>query len=310
MPISRRLPISNIGRLGALDAAKRKSDSSNITDSILSSNTINRLNNFYPIYKNAYENRMAALGAQTSATEVTVQDRNNARTFTSHFIQVFNLGIDREKYIAEHRSFYGVGLNVGALPGLSTEADILIWCNRLITGDAERLAAGGLPMDNPSIAEVDTAYRKLLLSIDNQSNKKDAYDKAQEALEALNPEADKLILRIWNEIDTAYDDHEPSSRRRKGREWGIIFTSTTSATAITGIVLHASDGLPIAQAKVQLLEADISTKTDAKGAFSINTDLIGKVTLLVQKIDFQHQTISIELEENKPMVVKIQLTKI
>lgn len=310
MSISRRLPSTNIGRFSALDAAKRKLDSTDAADIVLSANTISRLNILYPLYKEAYETRTAVLGIQTSATEAANQDRSNSRTYISHFVQVFNLGVERKKYPAEHRSFYGLGINNGSVPTLTAEADILLWGNNLIKGDAKRLAAGGEPMSNPSIAELETVYNKMLQSIDAQSSKKDTYDKAQEALETLNPEADKLILRIWNEIDTAYDEHEAASRRRKAREWGVVYSSITSIIALTGVVLNALDNSPIAQAKVHLLETDTSSKTDAAGLFSINTNIVGKVTLVVQKLGFANQTIELEVEENKALQIEVLMNKI
>lgn len=307
MALSRRLPRTNIARSIALEAAKRKSDSINPADHILTPNSISRLNNFYVLYKNASEARTAALGAQTSATDAANQNRNNTRTYLSHFIQVFNLGVERKKYVAEHRSFYGLGINNNAVPPLSAEADILLWGNNLIKGDAERLLASGAPMDNPNITEVVTVYNKMLLSIDQQSTQKDAYDKAQEALDALNTEADKLILRIWNEIDTAYDDLEAPSRRRKAREWGVVYASTNLTSLLTGSVLNATDNTPIAQAKVYLAEADISTSTDANGLFTLSTNLTGSATVVVEKTGFATQTQTIELEENKSLNLTVLL---
>lgn len=307
MALSRRLPKSNTARYLALEAAKRKSDTLVPANNILSPNTISRLNSFYVAYKDATEARTAALGTQTSATDAANQNRSNTRTYISHFIQVFNLGIERKKYIAEHRSFYGLGINNNAVPPLTSEADILLWGNNLITGDPERISAGGAPMDNPDIAELSVVYNKMLLSIDQQSIQKDSYDKAQEALDALNPEADKLILRIWNEIDTAYDDLEAPSRRRKAREWGVVYISTNSTSSLTGTVLNALDNMPIAQAKVYLTEADISTSTDTNGLFMLNTNLVGAATVLVEKTGFTSETQTIELEENKALNITILL---
>ena len=117
-------------------------------------------------------------------------------------------------------------------------------------------------------------------------------------------------MRIWNEIDTAYDEHEAASRRRKAREWGVVYSSITSIIALTGVVLNALDNSPIAQAKVHLLETDTSSKTDAAGLFSINTNIVGKVTLVVQKLGFANQTIELEVEENKALQIEVLLNKI
>ena len=56
----------------------------------------------------------------------------------------------------------------------------------------------------PSIAEV-TAEVNLFKTLNaSQSTLKDAYDNAQEAVSDMRPEVDSLILRIWDEVETAF----------------------------------------------------------------------------------------------------------
>ena len=104
------------------------------------------------------------------------------------------------------------------------DGDIVLWGKNIIDGERERVRAGGVPMSNPTVDEVAAEYNNFLLVREDQSKKKDAHDKAQEALDALRPEADELIKDIWDEIDYKYRKESPSSRRRKAREYGVKYS--------------------------------------------------------------------------------------
>ena len=56
-----------------------------------------------------------------------------------------------------------------------------------------------------------------------QSTAKDAYDAGQEAVAAQRPSVDALIKDLWDTIEFALRADEPSSLRRKAREWGVFY---------------------------------------------------------------------------------------
>lgn len=309
MSLSRRLPNSNITRLEALSAAKKKLLSSNPEDLILSDNIVDRLNNMYFLYSNAYSERIAAFGDKASYSNAIQQNRKALQMYLSHFIQVFNLGIERNEHPVEHRSFYGLPINNQVLPNLKSEASVLLWSNNLVAGDAKRLEAGGLPMSNPSIAQIITATKVLSQNIALHNAQEDVCNKAQSALDDLNPEADKVILRLWNEIAVAYDNLDAPARRRKSREWGVMYTNSTSSFNLMGTVLNYHNNEPIAKAKVHLVEADSSVKTNKQGAFLLKTNLSGIVTLAVEKLGFVTEIQQLILVDNEDLETAILLKK-
>lgn len=298
MGIQRRLPQSDESRLKALNAAKNKKDNTPPSKIVLTPNTITRLDSTQPDYAAKMLDRGKALQAQSTATEALEKAKAKTVMFISHFIQTFNNSVDRGVFAKSDRAFYQLDVNSNRVPDLKSEADILLWGNRLIDGDAQRVAAGGAAMGFPTIAEVTTVFNDFK-NLDNaQSAKKDAYDDAQEAVSTLKEEVDKLILRMWDEVETAYNDEPITSKRRKSREWGVVYVSTTE-TVIEGTVTNFNDNTPLADADVLIVETDNSTKTDANGKYKLTTQAIDNVTVSVAKENFVRENITVNIPGGK-----------
>lgn len=218
MSLSRRLPTTDVARNVALKSAMIKKTSVAPADMAITPNTKTRLETNQPIYLQLMDERGNALQAQSQSTAGKLITQAKGKMFISHFVQTFNNGVDRGVYLASHRAFYKLDVNSSSVPPLIKEADIIYWGEQLINGDAARITAGGAPMSNPTILEVKAEYDKFVLANTGQSTLKDDYDKAQEAVSAMNPEVDKLILKIWDEVETFYNEEELSSKRRNARE--------------------------------------------------------------------------------------------
>lgn len=277
--LARRLPNSNLGRDRALKQAHDKFSSIPATTVILHPNTSTRLGEMRTDYKDkqdAVAAAQAALSVNTPLKDAAVQ---KLKKYVSHFIQVFNLGVDREKYPAAHRAFYHLEVSSAAVPNLDAEADVFLWAGRLIDGDAERVAAGGAAMANPDIAEVTTERDAAQPLYTNQSTLADALDTAQEDLEALNPEADKLIKRVWNEVETFYSEEEAGSMRDNAREWGVVYVAVGPGATLTGLVKNPA-GEPLEGIGVELAETGATAVTNPEGRFNLSTTFIGDGNLV------------------------------
>ena len=111
------------------------------------------------------------------------------------------------------------------VPATHSEAELSRWAENLITGDAMRIAQGGVAMAMPSVAQVQAAYTHYLADKADQSAKKEAYDLAQEALTALMPQARQIVKDIWNDVENTYRNDDDESRRRKAAEYGVVYVS-------------------------------------------------------------------------------------
>ena len=306
MALTRRLPQSDSARKIALDTGKTKKDNTAPADVVLTPNTVTRLDTTQPLFKQKMQERGNALQSQSDATAAKNAAQAKAKMYISHFIQGFNNGADRDYFPKSHRAFYQLDVSSNSVPPMNTEAEITLWGDNLIDGDAERITAGGAAMSVPSIAEVTTEVNLFKTLNADQSTAKDAYDNAQEAVSDMRPEVDSLILRIWDEVETAFNDEPIESKRRKAREWGVVYVSTQKAT-ITGLVTDSASGNPLQNVNVALLESEVIVLTDEEGRYTLETSHTGEGTLEFSLAGYVTQTFPIEVHEGGEITQDVSL---
>ena len=301
MGIKRRLPNSDETRHIALSTAKTKKDNTPPGNIVITPNTTTRLDAVQPLFAQKMQARGKALQLQSDSTSAKTTAQAKAKMYISHFIQTFNMGVDRGVFPASHRAFYKLDVSSKSVPLLNTEPLVTLWGQRLIDGDVERLAAGGAVIPMPTIAEVTTEYNVFKTANIEQSTAKDAYDKAQEAVGDMRPEMDKLILRIWDEIETAFDDEPIESKRRKAREWGVVYISTQK-TIFTGTVTDAATGNPLLDVNVALVESGDIVQTLADGTYKLSTTFTGLGTLEFALEGYETQAIPVEVHPGDSLI--------
>lgn len=291
---TRRLPNSAATRLKAMRTGKDRKDAIPAPLVIpYTATTAAKLDLFYPAYKLKVEAMELALQAQTNVS-ATVQDtRQMAEWLISDFFSALQSAIRRKLFNASVRAYYGLAVSDEKIPRIKTEADIVFWGDKAATGEAARIAAGGAAITFPSIAEVNTAVNNFKNPNQAQANAKEAYDAAQEAVEADKAEADKLILKMWNETETAFDDGDKPSMRRKAREWGVIYVPTPGETpspddySIIGTITDAATGNPINEVVVAIENTPVVALTDADGKYFIGVQPAGTYSLIIYKGGYQ-----------------------
>lgn len=290
----RKLPESAAGRLTALQAGKERKDAIPAPPVIpYTANTITRLDTFYPIHKAKVEAMEAALVAQTNITATVKAARGDAEMYISHFFQALQNAIRRGVYDASVRGYYGLDINDGTVPPLKSEAEITYWGGKAATGEAARIAAGGTAVPFPTIGEVNTKVNAFKAANQLQANAKDLYDIAQEAVEAENIEADKLILKMWNETETAFDEGDKPSMRRKSRDWGVVYAVTPGEQldpnefSMFGRVTDLVTGTKIEDVIVRLEENNTIAITDTHGYYYMPVQTPGTYTVQVIKNGYE-----------------------
>jgi hypothetical protein len=291
---TRRLPTTDEGRLRALNSGKTKNDSIPLPQQFLTANTKTRLNTMQPQFQTAMQNRGNALAAQGGATTLVNSAFAEGRNYISHFIQVFNFGVARNKYPAAHRAYYQLDMNNDKLPALRSEQDITTWGLRISQGDAARIAAGGVAMANPDVAEVDAAILNFNTVNGSQSTLKDAYDTAQEVVEGLREEADKVIKKVWDEVETFYNEETPASKRRNAREWGVVYMSDIELT-FNFEVKDSATNAPIANVEILLEETGNTVNTDAAGIAQMLSKISDECNFKFTHADYVVQEVNVQL---------------
>lgn len=282
--IKRQLPETIESRLEALGLAKNKRDNLPVgAPNPFTGTTNTRLTTAWGDYTAKMTTLATTRGAYNTGTPVKNAAGDMLRLFISHFIQVFNFGVARGKYLAGHRTYYQLPVEDSPLPDLSKDSDLIKWANFIVAGDVLRLAAGGAPMENPSPMEVDMAKTTFSTLFTSQSNNKDAFDNAQEDLEAYFVEADKTILKVWDELEAFYNDETDESRRENMREWGVVYITVGDNKTMSGTVTY--NGLPGAGLQVRFKSGKNKSICNATGGYSLNTTLMGNQKVVIEKLD-------------------------
>ena len=98
------------------------------------------------------------------------------------------------------------------------------WGKKIIEGEQQRTAQGGIPIYNPTIARVKVHYDIFLDSYERQKNLQALTNRSLEELASMRGRADELILDIWNQVETKYQDVTPNEvRLDKCRDYGLIY---------------------------------------------------------------------------------------
>ena len=221
---SRRLPRTNDDRSTAMSLCTVKYNATpNPADKLITSTQFGTLSLRATTWNTARDTLPPLLRAQTTATNavnaaVTVLER-----IISHFIQVFNMAIARGGFTASDRTYYQLDESSDVVPPLASGADLRLWAGRIASGETVRVAAGGAPMAMPSAAQVATVFSTYTSADATQTTAKTNFDLGQEAVSNQIAATDLLILDLWDTIEFNLRANDPTSLRRKAREWGVVY---------------------------------------------------------------------------------------
>jgi hypothetical protein len=188
-----------------------------------SSASLQKLRQFMPQFENMFHQQRSALSLQVNKGREYSALMRKARLYVSHFYQVLNFAIARGDMPAASRKFYGIRENDSRVPPLQTEKDILFWGEKLLKGEAERIANGGSMMNNPSSAVVRVRYEQFADAAHSQKITQKSTLYATDRISALRAEADKLIQTIWDEVEATYDLLPDEDRREKAGLYGVVY---------------------------------------------------------------------------------------
>ncbi len=119
---------------------------------------------------------------------------------------------------------YGLGENGRLSPRPTRYDGWLETAGHLLRGEETAVAAGGLPMSNPSAAELQAVLDGVMVETTAVVAADRAHDEAQEAVAALRGQADQWVRDIVLQLRYTQRHHTPASRRRVMRRYGVLFT--------------------------------------------------------------------------------------
>lgn len=219
----RRLPNTDQARVRALKAAVDKGDVYTVRDLAISLKTLFDARSFLHKFEMAHLYYMKCYENQVQASRKHQANVKIARLYVSHFIQVLNLAVLRDEIKMSQKKMYGLP-DSNTVPDLLTDAALVEWGRKIIDGEQQRIALGGIPIYNPAIARVKVHYDIFLESYERQRGYQSLTNKSLEQLASMREQADQLILDIWNQVEEKFLEITPSETKLdKCREYGLIY---------------------------------------------------------------------------------------
>lgn len=219
----RRLPNTDSARLKALQCASEKGKEIPPFKLAFSQCTYQKVQSFLPRFENAINRHKNTYARQVSRNKEYHELMKKARLYISHFIQVVNMSIIRGEHSSRIREYYNLNGYGNKLPPLNSEEEIIQWGKNLTEGESKRKMEGLSPFTNPTIAVVKVRYEKFLEACKNQKMLQNATNRCLNELAAMRPEANEIILNVWNEVEESFKDLPEGLRREKAREYGLNY---------------------------------------------------------------------------------------
>lgn len=192
--------------------------------------TLDAVNALLPTFQAAVQAAHNRLSARVDAT------RAQAAAFARlrNCIRAFWAGLHRRAHwlgCPEVIPFYGFAAQE-PLPRIHGRAHWLTMAAQAIEGDAAAAAAGYPAMVNPSAAELQPLLESARSCIEAVAQADRAYQEAQQAVAALRPRANELIVLTVLDLRYYLSRFEASERRRIMRSYGARFCDVTEGEAM------------------------------------------------------------------------------
>ncbi|MDR1881549.1 MAG: hypothetical protein LBR26_02055 [Prevotella sp.] len=174
-------------------------------------------------FENAQLLYRESLEIQASSNKKFQKLVKNTRLYISHFIQVLNLCVIRNEIKKEQKRLYNMTPENFTVPDLTSNDALLYWGNSLIKGERARLAQGGAPIYNPTIARVDVAFSQFKDAYFSQKVYRNTTSRQLENLSGQRNDIDSALSALWNQIEAAFANLPSGERIERCKEYGIVY---------------------------------------------------------------------------------------
>lgn len=217
-------PTSDTSRLEVLRKAKNRLDQAEPAEVVLTAATVAILNDMFPNWEREVRERDVAAGGESEAAKALRTAGNQLRMYISHYLQAFNNAVERDEFSPAERAKFQLPVSQESVPTLSNESDLVTWGDRLIKGEAARLADALAPVTMPPIAAVDEKYQAFLTARTARDDaNKDAERESEDVTKMRDGVDDFIREDLWYEIVGAFRKEQPAAGRRKARLWGVRY---------------------------------------------------------------------------------------
>lgn len=219
----RRLPKTDSARLKALKTLLDNNDIYTVRNRFIDWKTINRAQPIYDKLLTAVSQYKMNQAAQVRNSARVVAPQRKATMYVSHFLQVLFMTVERGELRKSNLKLYGLDENTTTLPNIKTAEGLLHWGKLATEGERQRLKKGGRPIYNPSIGMVSTHFDIFKNAYEQQQRFQQRTAQSLKELQKLRPEADEVLLDLWNQIEKHFENEPPETRFKECRKYGVIY---------------------------------------------------------------------------------------
>ena len=219
----RRLPNTDAARIRAMKTALQKGQDLPPHKLAFSAKLLVDLRRILPLFENNIRHYRHSVNIQNSKSKNYAETMRKARMYLTHFIKVMNMAVTRGDLSAEIRTFYGMDISDSTVPSLISENELVNWGKKVIEGEELRIRQGGSPITNPTIAVVKVWYESFLHALHyNNTQAKRIFD-LMDKNNFLRKEVDKLILELWNEVESTHIEYAEEARKTMNEAYGLVY---------------------------------------------------------------------------------------
>ncbi len=219
----RRLPNTDSARIKALKTAIDKCSDTDFNDVVVTMKTLYRAKSVVGKFERMYKTYQQTFETQIKANKSFQQQIKNARMYLSHFVQVLNLSVIRNEIKPSNLILYGLEESEMLVPDISTSEMLLEWGHKIIAGEESRIAEGGVPIYNPTIAKVKVMFSIFKDGYQIQQIHQKATTRTQMEVVAFRAEVDEIILDLWDQVEGANNDLPSKKKINENKEYGVVY---------------------------------------------------------------------------------------
>ena len=255
-----------------------------------------------------HERHCRALLAHATADKERL--RKATRQCCSHFVQVFEMGVQRGRYAEAARAYYNLPVNGRAVRMPEGEREVQLRAQDILKGEERRVLAGGPPMQNPDAAELQALLDDYSAALSQSAIAAQNLRDARVATRSHIKEARAVLRKVWSYVELHYADHSASNVREYGRTWGIIYVQRGKLKHISGTVVDAATGEVLAGARIFISTGKGEKKSAADGSFKIGSTLLGTQLLQVELEGYAPFSLEIEMSDANVAGVVVALVRV
>lgn len=216
-------PRTTVQRKVALDTAQKMVDETIQENIPFSKNTLNNLKIAQKEYSLLVSNQNSALSKQTGSTKETDDAIDIAVMFERDYLDAILKGIKRKTFDLSVKPLYNLELNRKKLPLINSANLVTFWGENIKDGYDAQVAKGQRVVTFPTMEEVLEKANDVTAKKSLASNFKLEYIKTEIAIREAKKAIDRLILKMWNECETFFNDGNRAEMRQKCKLWGVKY---------------------------------------------------------------------------------------